>query len=106
MYSLQIGFYDDAFGPDFRQAAEQAAAALHQQGEQAYYYHGPNRSLVTIGLFTENDFVQQGPQRAYGPQIKQLQQRFPYNLANGLTQIQKIDGRTIGEQPSFIVRVR
>ncbi len=105
MYTLQIGFYDEAFGETFRKAAEEAAQVLRTEGEQAYYYHGPNRSLITLGLFTDDDFVMENKATAYGPRMRALQERYPYNLANGVTLIETRQGvRT--EQPSFIVRVR
>ena len=97
MYSLQVAVYDDAYGPDFRKAAEKAASALRSDGDEAYYYHGPHRSMVTIGLFTDSDFIQRGPVQGYGPRILELQEKYPYNLANGLTQIERsqrpVDGR-------------
>jgi len=122
MYSLQIGYYDEAFGKNFRQAAEQAARALREQSNreqdhrkqndpargnaEAYYYHGQHRSMVTIGLFTDADFEQQGVQRVYGRHIKALQEKYPFNLGNGRTIIQKVGGENAGEQSSFLVRVR
>ena len=105
MYSLQIGYYDEQGGKDFRNATEQAAKTLRKDGEEAYYYHGPNRSMVTIGLFTDADFAQEGVQRVYGPRMKSLQEKYPYNLGNGRTVIEKVNGNVIGEQPSFLVRV-
>lgn len=105
MYSLQIGFYDDAVGPEFRKAAERAVQLLREQGEQAYFYHGPHRSLICLGLFTDNDFTEVDGVRVYGDHIKQLQQKHPHNLANGYTQIEKHDGQAVAEQPSFLVRV-
>jgi len=104
-YSLQISYYDEQFGPKFRQAAEKAAQALRSDGDEAYYYHGPHRSMVTVGLFTDVDFSQKGPIRVYGSRIKALQDKYPYNLGNGLTLIKNVDGKTIGEQSSFLVRV-
>lgn len=107
MYSLQIGYYDEDFGPDFRKAAEQAARALREQDKvEAYFYHGQHRSMVTIGLFTDDDFEQQGVQRVYGRHIKALQEKYPFNLGNGRTVIQTIGGQNAGEQSSFLVRVR
>lgn len=105
--TLQIAVYDEAYGSDFRKAAEQAANALREDDEQAFYYHGPHRSMVTVGLFTfDQHFIQKGKQRAYGPEIEQLQQKFPYNLVNGVTAILKNkDGQPIGEQESSVVRV-
>ncbi len=105
MYSLQIAYYDDEFGKDFRDAAEQAVTTLRGDGVEAYYYHGPHRSMVTVGLFTDGDFVQEGVQRVYGPRIRALQETYPYNLGNGRTLIQKIGGQDAGEQASFLVRV-
>lgn len=105
MYTLQIGFYDEAFGPTFRKAAEEAVKVLRGDGEQAYFYHGPNRSLITLNLFTDDDFGLENKVTAYGPAMRALQERFPYNLANGVTIIETRRGvRT--EQPSFIVQVR
>lgn len=103
--TLQIGYYDSDFGKDYQQAAERAAATLRAEGAEAYFFHGPNRSMVTVGLFSDADFVQSGAARAYGPKIKELQARYPYNLANGVTlRTRGMDG-SITEQPSFIVRV-
>ena len=110
VYSLQIGYYDEDFGKNFRKAAEQAAHALREQDDQesveAYYYHGQHRSMVTIGLFTDADFEQQGVQRVYGRHIKALQGKYPFNLGNGRTIVQTVGGKSAGEQSSFLVRVR
>lgn len=106
-YTLQFGFYDDSYGPDFRDAAEQAIAALRAEGHRVFYYHGPNRSLLTADLFTEADFEQDGPVRVYGARMLALQERFPYNLANGRTILENIgEGpkKEKREQPSFIVK--
>lgn len=105
MFSLQIGFYDDAFGPTFRQAAEKAAEALRTEGHQSYFYHGPHRSMVTVGLFSNDDFVQEGVQQVYGPRVRALQESFPHNLGNGRTIVEKMNGQMTGKQPSFLVRV-
>jgi hypothetical protein len=105
-YSLQIGFYDEAFGKDFRQAAEQAVRVLREDGYDAYYYHGPFRSIITIGIFSyEQAFVTVGTHDTYAPQIRELQKKFPYNLGNGVTLIQKEGGRNIGEQKSSLIKV-
>lgn len=105
MYTLQIGFYDDQYGNDYRQAAQRATAALRQQGHEVYFYHGPHRSMVTAGLFTDRDFIQRGAVRAYGPAIEALQKKFPHNLGNGLTLVEKVRGKEVGTQPSLLVRV-
>lgn len=105
MYSLQIGYYDEAFGPKFREAAAEATEALRDQGDQAFYYHGPHRSMVTVGLFTDEDFTHEGYGRVYGPRIRALQEKYPYNLANGRTVVEKVNGQTAAEQPSFLVKI-
>lgn len=91
LYTLQMGVYsrEDHKAPsasdmaEFRRTAEAAVAKLRREGEQAFYYHGPNRSMVTIGLFGEDDF---DAKRAVdlNPALTALRQRFPYNLQNGL----------------------
>ena len=107
-YTLQIMFYDPDFGPDYRDAAEQAAATLRTEGNKAYFYHGPNRSMVTIDLFTDADFDQDGPVRVYGPRMLAVQEKFPNNLANGRTLLETISDGAKSEkraQPSFVVKV-
>ncbi len=105
-YSLQIGFYDENFDGDFRAAAEQAVRNLREDGEDAYYYHGPFRSIITIGVFSyEQAFVSAGTHDTYAPAIRELQRTYEYNLGNGVTLIQKQDGKVIGEQKSSLIRV-
>jgi len=105
-YTLQIGFYDAQFGPDFRAAAETAVDILREEGDEAYFYHGPNRSLITVGLFSEREaFVQHGQTQAYSPAITQIKQRHPHNLMNGLT-FERRENGIGGIQESSLVRVR
>lgn len=107
LYTLQIGFYDDVTGKtdEYRQAAEQAAAALRKDGYQAFYYHGPNRSMITIGVFGPEALTDKGDgEVVYSDQVLALQRRFPYNLANGETIRETRAGKTT-EQPSFLVRI-
>ena len=111
VYTLQVGYYDEQFGPDFRQAAEQAVQAYRDDGDDAYFYHGPNRSLVTIGIFgnaaatIDNTGSNKG-KIVYHPFIIELQRKHPYNLGNGLTLLVK-DPATGNkyEQPSFLVKI-
>jgi hypothetical protein len=104
-YTLQIGFYDDRYGENFRRAAEEAVAKLREDGHRAFYYHGPNRSMVTIGVFPEEavtigrDGVPQ-----FNQQIQQLQEEFPHNFGNGRKLKVTRDGETYN-QPSFPVRI-
>ena len=105
-YSLQIGYYDSNYGKDFRDAAEQAVRALREDGHEAYYYHGPYRSIITVGIFDYNQaFVRAGSVDTYSTTIRELQEVFPYNLSNGVTLKQKLNGKDIGEQKSSLIRV-
>jgi hypothetical protein len=105
-YSLQIGFYDRAFEGDFRAAAEQAVRSLREDGFEAYYYHGPFRSIIAIGVFSyDQAFVSAGTHDTYAPHIHKLQEQFPFNLGNGSTILQKVGGRDLGEQKSSLIRV-
>ncbi|MEZ6189824.1 MAG: hypothetical protein R3C45_00860 [Phycisphaerales bacterium] len=105
-YSLQIGFYDEAAGTDFRDIAEQAVRTLREEGHEAYYYHGPFRSIITIGVFTyDQAFVSAGNVDTYAPHIRELQKIFPFNLGNGSTINQKENGVDIGEHKSSLIRV-
>jgi len=79
---------------------------LREDGHEAYYYHGPYRSIIAIGVFDYNQaFVRAGTVDTYAPQIRELQKTFPYNLSNGVTLKQKINGQDIGEQKSSLIRV-
>jgi len=107
VYTLQVGYYDRQFGDDFRQAAEQAARVYRDDGEEAYYYHGPNRSLVTIGAFGRAAAqADRTGEVTYHPHIQDLRKKHPYNLGNGVTLIET-DRRTgkQREQPSFLVKI-
>jgi hypothetical protein len=101
MLTLQVAAFDEAGGRNFREAAELYAQQLRRQGEEAYFYHGAYLSMVTIGLFTNDDFTERGQ---YGPRIRRLQDRHPHNLVNGMTLIERV-GDQRREQPSFIVRI-
>lgn len=104
-YTLQVAFFDKAGGPQFREAAEAYCRQLRKKNEQAFYYHGPNRSMVTIGLFTDADWEGTGVSKHYGPKIRELQERYPNNLGNGSTIVEKENGQIIGDQPSVLVHL-
>ncbi|MDP6152007.1 MAG: hypothetical protein QF785_01425, partial [Phycisphaeraceae bacterium] len=44
-------------------------------------------------------------QTQYSQRVVELQKKYPHNLGNGLTLLQKQGGRDIGAQPSSLVRV-
>ena len=106
LYTLQVGFFDDAAKPDRRTAAERWANQLRREEQvEAFYHHGPNRSLVTVGLFDRRQFVQEGQVEGYPPEARELRERFPHNLGNGSTLLERRRGG--GEptpQRSLLVR--
>ena len=105
-YTLQVGIYarSDREKPtkeqvaEFRKAAEEAVKVFRAQGEQSFYYHGTERSTVTVGLFATDD----------DPAIKALQKRFPNHMINGQTTTNakaEQQGGVKG-QPCIVVEVR
>jgi len=105
-YSLQVEVYDEQIGSDYPKVAEERVQIHRKAGEQAFFYHGPFRSMVTIGLFTyKQAFVLRGTSDRYSPVVLKLQDRFPLNLYNGHTAVEKKDGEKLRDQTSFLVRI-
>lgn len=107
-YTLQVGAYapGDQLNPtsdqlaESRSAAERAAAQLRAEGEQAFYYHGPTMSVVTVGLFTDRDLTDGSPA------LVALRRKFPHNLFNGQGIAQRRPGQTTPTlQPSSLVLI-
>ncbi len=95
VYSLQVAvFYDTPGFSERRYAAEQYCKLLRDNGEEAYYYHGPAMSIVCVGAFGK-DAIQtvkqrdpltgrvQFKQKIVDPKMLALQRKYPYNLENG-----------------------
>lgn len=120
VYTLQVGIYRNMDGrdatsqelADFRDAAERAVVALRAQGQEAYYYHGPRSSTVTVGLFTDEDYLisvrdelgqmQKLPRPRLSARVRDAMDANPYNLVNG----QGVkDGKRDRPQASFLIRV-
>ncbi len=113
MLTLQINYYDSQMGPNFRKLAEDAVKALRADGTEAYFYHGPNMSLITVGLFTEDDRVQRVFRTPsgrdvimseYSERVRALQRQFPYAMGNGRTQIDTDEAGEGKPLESFLVR--
>ena len=119
IYTLQMGVYtrrDKSASKEemaeFRKTAEKAVSALRREGEQAYYYHGPTGSMVTIGLFGKDDFDPQAP-GVESAELAALRKRYPFNLFNGQAMIEKVTVTTQSgkqakvdrKQPSQLVAV-
>jgi len=127
IYTLQVAQYrrlDDvsptmAEREEFRRAAEGAAVTLRREGEEAYYYHGPRMSVVTIGMFTDKEYRTQNTRSANDPrstvvltrpveslEIKQLRERQPYNLVNGQAMKTRTKGSSTAQmQRSIMVEI-
>lgn len=112
--SVQIAYYDAQFGADFRKAAEQAVHALRDDGVSAFFYHGPNLSMVCIGVFDENDRIQQEQRTSdgktivsatYSDRVRLVRQKFPYNLGNGRQMLVKNPDGSQTPMASFLVQV-
>lgn len=99
LYTLQIAVYESDDMNEARRAAEQAVTQLRNEGEAAYYHHGPNRSMVTVGVFTAQEF--DPADGVYPPRLTELQRKYPNNLVNGRTATAG-GGRTV---PSVLVEV-
>lgn len=88
-YTLQVGVYEAKDREESKRAAEKAAAELRRAGEPAYYFHGPQRSMVTVGAFTEKEaraFMDRASGQTTGagsPELWELFRRHPQNLLNG-----------------------
>lgn len=119
LYTLQIGIYGrgdrspatPAEVSEFRKAAEQAAVLLRRDGELAFYYHAPERSMVTIGVFGQQDYDPRNRQGIESFELLQTRERHALNLLNGRGIRERIPGTT-GEgassfrlQPSKLVAV-
>lgn len=112
LYTLQIGVYgrDDLPRPtaadleESRRLAEDAAAKLRQEGELAFYFHGPSRSMVTVGVFDTSDIDPQAP-GFQSARLRDAKKRHPHNLYNGAGIRAKRGGRTGSLQASTLVAI-
>ena len=110
-YTLQIGRYarNDFAAPseserkEFRRLAEEAAAKLRKDGEQAFYFHAEMMSLVTVGLFNDADLPRKD--HPASARLLDLQTRFPTSLLNGAGMRVRRSGETGEGQlvPSVVV---
>lgn len=127
LYTLQIGVYgrpDASEAPppgelqEYRQAAERAVIELRRDGDEAFYFHGPTRSTVTVGVFTQRDHdptyrvrPNDPPRLRESARLIDTKQRFPNNLLNGRGIRERLPGRTgtretdFRLQPSTLVRI-
>lgn len=107
LYTLQIGYYDGGYGPDFRRAAETAVDVLRDQGEEAFYYHGPHRSMVLVNAWTHAEaFTLVGQVDRYSNAVRVTQEKYPHNVPNGRAFGPDDDPDYVKSQRSFLVPIR
>lgn len=80
-YTLQIGAYESPDATEAKRAAEKAALSLRQEGTLAFYHHGSTRSMVTVGVFNDDDLG--ANLQPSSPGLIALMKMFPHNLLNG-----------------------
>lgn len=107
-YTLQVAIFANldpraVIAPEdrqeFRRLAEESVTKLRAEGEAAFYYHGREKSTVTIGLFGESAAGRNEP-----ADLTALKKRFPYNLVNGGA-VKSRQGGKETLQPSILVRI-
>lgn len=107
LYTLQIGYYDGSYGPDFRRAAETAVDVLREQEKEAFYYHGPHRSMVLLNAWTHAEaFTLVGTSDRYSNAVRITQESYPHNVPNGVPFGPGDDPEYVKSQRSFLVPIR
>jgi len=102
-YTLQVAVYESDDRNEAMRSAEQAVATYRQNGELAFYYHGPNRSMVTIGVFTKDDYDPATGRTS--DELTALMKKHPQHLYNGMgIKEHLIDGAS-RLQPTRLVRI-
>lgn len=113
LYTLQVAIYTrlNTNTPrpqelaEFRKAAEKAVVELRREGEEAFYYHGPRGSTVTVGVFGPRDHDPTKPGRDSFA-LMETRRRHPLNLVNGATLLARTRGQAEARpQPSFLVPI-
>jgi hypothetical protein len=102
-YTLQVAVYESNNRAEAMRLAEQAVSIYRRDGELAFYYHGPNRSMVTIGVFTDREFDPASGR--ISDEIRALQQRHPEHLANGMVMTETLASGATRVQPPQLVRI-
>lgn len=107
LYTLQIGYFDRRHGTNFRRAAERRVRALRANDEEAYYYHGPQRSLVLVNAWSRDEaFVSvPGQMDRYSNAVRAVQDKYPHNIPNGEPFTEEDDPEFVKTQHSFLVPI-
>lgn len=121
-WSLHVAvFYNTKEMKQRKKAAVEYCKLLRQQGEEAYYHHGPVNSSVCIGAFPEGALrnvqvedpytgVMNVKTRIVDERLLKLKEKYPVSLENGhkINQIQRsADGKIEQRVPleSFVVAI-
>ena len=123
MFTVQVAVYRrtdkaEATPEDlvqFRKAAEAAVVEYRRQGEEAFYYHTPRASTVTLGVFAQADFdgremrpdgrVFNGPP-VPSAALEALLKKHQFTLVNGQAATIRRGTKDQGRiQPSIVVEV-
>ncbi len=78
LYTFQVGVFESSRRERAKRAAEAYALELRRQGEMAFYYHGPTKSMVTIGIFGKRAYDTRAQRVSL--EVQALQRRFPQNV--------------------------
>ncbi|MCK4872736.1 MAG: hypothetical protein KAS72_08440 [Phycisphaerales bacterium] len=103
LYTVEVGVYDDPDRELAMRSAEEAVAVYRRNGEQAFFYHGPHRSSVTIGVLEDSQVDLSAP--GFGPLVRELRLRHPYRAVNGKRIRIKEMGKDRGLAPSRLMLV-
>lgn len=117
VYTLQVAIYGRGDNQpatprqiaEFRRLAEEAAADLRAEGELAFYYHGPERSMVTVGVFAADEHDGSVTPPFESARLREARRKHPHNLLNGQGIRERLDGTTGNTveriQPSLLVNI-
>lgn len=105
--SLMVELYDASVTRNFRQRAENRAAALRKETDlDVYYFLGNHQAYVSVGLFDPAiDYVMVNNVETPGPRIRELQERFPRLQRNGKPFISDNAGTEDGIEPTVVIQV-
>jgi len=107
VYTLQIAvFFPERNFTEVQKAAIEYTRSLRKEGLEAYYYHGPIKSIVTVGAFDDSAVIEHRGVRKYSQEILALQQReeCKFNYENGQKRVKIVRGEK-KEPFSFLVKI-
>ncbi|MCD6365887.1 MAG: hypothetical protein J7M14_08430, partial [Planctomycetes bacterium] len=115
-YTLQVATYYDVPKQNYfgrKRSAVEECRKLRELGYEAYYYHGPVRSHVTIGTFgpsaIETIIENNKTKKVYrDPRIAELRNVFPEHVINGnadvIVKLVRRDGTTFADKRKVRVK--